>query len=146
MVREPDATMQPTLQDNQLMSKHRVLGFKPQLRLKWRGQDGQNETKQPDHSASLGDSITLSTGIRFSVHTGDKWACAAQCTREFVSMAESRDETIIKLRTRLCREPTDDELRAARDDVIRRAYAGMAVTEMLLGNEAKEEPPASGST
>src|SRR6202165_3296775 len=70
MVREPDATMQPTLQDNQLMSKHRVLGFKPQLRLKWRGQDGQNETEQPDHSASLGDSITSSTRIRFSVHTG----------------------------------------------------------------------------
>jgi hypothetical protein len=33
MVRQPDATMQPTLQDNQLMSKHRVLSFKPQLRL-----------------------------------------------------------------------------------------------------------------
>jgi len=48
MVREPDATMQPTLQDNQLMSKHRVLSFKPQLRLGWRGQDGQNETEQPD--------------------------------------------------------------------------------------------------
>jgi hypothetical protein len=70
MVREPDATMQPTLQDNQLMSTHRVLGFKPQLRLEWRGQDGQNETKQPDHTASLGDSITSSTRIRFSVHTG----------------------------------------------------------------------------
>src|SRR5712691_363585 len=69
MVREPDATMQPTLQDNQLMSKHRVLGFKPQLRLEWRGQDGQNETKQPDHSASLGDFFTSSTQIRFSVHT-----------------------------------------------------------------------------
>src|ERR1700681_1722524 len=69
MVREPDATMQPTLQDNQLMSKHRVLSFKPQLRLEWRGQDGQSETEQPDHSASLGDSITLSTQIRFSVHT-----------------------------------------------------------------------------
>src|SRR6266851_4050155 len=47
-----------------------VLCFKPQLRLEWRGQDGQNETKQPDHSASLGDSITSSTRIRFSVHTG----------------------------------------------------------------------------
>jgi hypothetical protein len=70
MVREPDATMQPAPQDNQLMSKHRVLGLKPQLRLEWRGQDGQNETKQPDHSASLGDSITSSTRIRFSVHTG----------------------------------------------------------------------------
>src|SRR5258707_14782639 len=70
IVREPDATMQPTLQDNQLMSKHRVLSFKPQLRLEWRGQDGQNETEQPDHSASLGDYITSSTQIRISVHTG----------------------------------------------------------------------------
>jgi hypothetical protein len=51
------------------MSKHRVLSFKPQLRLEWRGQDGQNETEQPDHSASLGDSITSSTRIRFSVQT-----------------------------------------------------------------------------
>src|SRR5258705_10890311 len=70
IVREPDATLQPTLQDIQLTSKHRVLSFKPQLRLEWRGQDGQNETEQPDHSASLGDSITSSTQIRFSVHTG----------------------------------------------------------------------------
>jgi hypothetical protein len=29
MVGEPDATMQPTPQDNQLMSKHRVLSLKP---------------------------------------------------------------------------------------------------------------------
>src|SRR4051794_31255816 len=70
MVGEPDATRQPTPQDNQLMSKHRVLSFKPQLRLERRGQDGKNETEQPDHSASLGDSITSSTRIRFSVHTG----------------------------------------------------------------------------
>src|SRR5258707_1822121 len=69
MVREPDATMQPTPQDNQLVSKHRVLSFKPQLRLEWRGHDGQSETEQPDHSASLGDSITSSTRIGFSVHT-----------------------------------------------------------------------------
>src|SRR6202011_3102848 len=69
IVREPDATRQPTPHDIQLMSKHRVLSFKPQLRLEWRGQDGQNETEQPDHSASLGDSITTSTRIRFSVHT-----------------------------------------------------------------------------
>jgi hypothetical protein len=51
------------------MSKHRVLSFKLQLRLEWRDQDGQNETEQPDHSASLSDSITSSTRIRFSVHT-----------------------------------------------------------------------------
>jgi hypothetical protein len=65
MVREPDATMQLTPQDNQLMPKHRILSFKPQLRLEWRGQDGQNETEQPDHSANLGDSITASTRVGF---------------------------------------------------------------------------------
>jgi hypothetical protein len=31
MVREPDETIQPVPQDNQLMSKRRVLSFKPQL-------------------------------------------------------------------------------------------------------------------
>jgi hypothetical protein len=70
MVREPDATMQPAPQDIQLMSKHRVLSLKPQLRLERRGQDGQSETEQPDHSASLRNSITSSTRRRFSVHTG----------------------------------------------------------------------------
>jgi hypothetical protein len=69
LVRDPDSTMQPAPQDMQLMSKHRVLSFKPYLRLEWRGQDGQSETEQPDHSASLGDSITSSTRIRFSVYT-----------------------------------------------------------------------------
>jgi hypothetical protein len=73
MVRKPDATMEPAPQDIQLMSKHRVLSFKPQLRLEWRGQDGQNETEQPDHSASLGDSTASSTQIRFSVHTGREY-------------------------------------------------------------------------
>src|SRR3979490_2818838 len=61
--------MQPTPHDDQLMSKHRILSLKPQLRPEWRGQDGQSETEQPDHSTSLGDSITSSTQIRFSVHT-----------------------------------------------------------------------------
>src|SRR5271163_184799 len=69
MVRQPDATRQPTPHDIQLMSKHRVLSFKPQLRLERRGQDGQNETEQPNHSASLGDSITSSTRIEFLVYT-----------------------------------------------------------------------------
>jgi hypothetical protein len=54
------------------MSKHRVLSLKPHLRLERRGQDGQNETEQPNHSASLGDSITSSTRIEFLVHTGIK--------------------------------------------------------------------------
>jgi hypothetical protein len=77
-------TMQPTPQDDQLMTKHRVLGFKPQLRLEWRSQDGQNETEQPDHSANLGVSITASTRMRFSVHTvsarpGDIPSAAGPC-------------------------------------------------------------------
>ena len=33
------------------------------------GQDGRDETQKPDHSASLGDSITLSARVSFSVHT-----------------------------------------------------------------------------
>src|ERR1700737_1250988 len=78
MVREPDATMQPTPQDIQLMSKHRVLSLKPQLRLEWRGQDGQSETEQPDHSASLGDSEATSTRIKFSVHTGARSTFSGQ--------------------------------------------------------------------
>jgi hypothetical protein len=70
MVREPDATMQLASQNIQSMSKHRVFSFKPQLRLEWRGQDGQSEIEQPNHSASLGDSITSSTRMKFSVQTG----------------------------------------------------------------------------
>ena len=34
------------------------------------GQDGKSETERPDHSTSLGDSITSSTQIGFSAHTG----------------------------------------------------------------------------
>jgi hypothetical protein len=68
MVRKPDATMEHVPQDIQLMSKHRVLSFKPQLRLEWQG---QNETEQPDHSTSLGDSSAPSTRIGFSVHTNE---------------------------------------------------------------------------
>ena len=60
MVRQPDATMQPTPQDDQLMSKHRVLGFKPHLRLEWRCQDGQSEAEQPNHHARLDDSSAAS--------------------------------------------------------------------------------------
>jgi hypothetical protein len=62
--------MQLTPQDNQLMSERRILCFKSTLRLERRSQDGQNETEQPDHSANLGDSVTSSTQMRFSVHTG----------------------------------------------------------------------------
>jgi hypothetical protein len=36
IVGEPNATMELTLQDNQLTSKHRVLSSKLQLRIEWR--------------------------------------------------------------------------------------------------------------
>ncbi|HUL12233.1 MAG TPA: ATP-binding protein, partial [Methylococcaceae bacterium] len=63
--------------DIQLMSKHRVLSLKPQLRLESRDQDGHNEKEQPYHSASLGDSIAASKRIGFSVHTVVKDASRA---------------------------------------------------------------------
>jgi hypothetical protein len=62
--------MQPAPQDNQLMSKHRVLSLEPHLRLERRGHGGQDETEKPDHSASLGNFTTSSTRTGFSVHTG----------------------------------------------------------------------------
>src|SRR5258708_15900503 len=74
IVREPGPAGHLTPQNDQLMSERSILRLKPALRLEWRGQDGQNETEQPDHSASLGDSITSSTRIRFSVHTGGNLA------------------------------------------------------------------------
>src|SRR6266481_4584526 len=70
VVREPRPAGHLTSQNDQLMSEHSILSLKPALRPEWRGQDGQNETEQLDHSASLGDSITSSTRIGFSVHTG----------------------------------------------------------------------------
>src|SRR5258708_7237015 len=69
---EFDAPAQLAPQNDQLMSERGIFGLKPDLRLEWRGQDGENETEQPDHSTSLGDSITSSTRIRFSVHTGSR--------------------------------------------------------------------------
>jgi hypothetical protein len=58
-VREPNAAVQLTPQHDQLMSEYRVLGFKPALRLEWRGQDGQDEADQRDHCAlTLGDSFS----------------------------------------------------------------------------------------
>src|SRR5258708_30237963 len=80
-VGEFDAPAQLAPQNDQLMSERGIFGLKPDLRLEWRGQDGENETEQPDHSTSLGDSITSSTRIRFSVHTavrGDRAACRNQ--------------------------------------------------------------------
>ena len=57
----------------QLMSQHRILGFKSALRLEWRDQNAQDETEQRDHRAlTLCDSIRQSMRMRFLVHTGAK--------------------------------------------------------------------------
>src|SRR6476646_10151915 len=69
VVREMSAALQLTPQDHQLMSERGILSLQPDLRLEWRGQDRQDKTREPDHSASSGDSITSATRIRFSVHT-----------------------------------------------------------------------------
>jgi hypothetical protein len=79
--------MPPAPQDNQLMSKYRVLSFKPQLRLEWRGQGGLDEPQEPDHSASLGDSIASSKRIRFSVHTRQRGKMTYQSHRRDLARA-----------------------------------------------------------
>jgi hypothetical protein len=71
MIREPGATMQPTPQNNQLMSKHRVLSLKPQLRLEWRGQDGQNETEQPDVRQLRRFHYVINSDKVFGTHRSD---------------------------------------------------------------------------
>jgi len=86
--------MQPTPQDNQLMSQHRVLGFKPQLRLEWRGQDGKNETELPDHSASLGDS----TFSGHSLRSGFLTSAAGNGASIFKMMDVSRHKSVDTLR------------------------------------------------
>src|SRR6266446_1236663 len=48
-IRELDATAQPPLQYNQLMSECRVLCLKSALRLERRGNQGQKEAEQRDH-------------------------------------------------------------------------------------------------
>ena len=97
--------MQPTPQDGQLMSKHRVLSFKPQLRLEWRGQDVQNETEQLNHSASLGDSVTSSTRMRFSVHTTYRhWVSTARAVAVFGFLARDTVRQAIVRAERLMAE------------------------------------------
>jgi hypothetical protein len=52
------STPNPALQDDQLMSEHRILRLKPALRLERRGPHGQNKPDQRDHRANLADSVT----------------------------------------------------------------------------------------
>jgi hypothetical protein len=58
VVRKVGSASHLPLQNHQLMSKYRILRLKPALRLKWRGQHGQNEADQRCHCANLADSAT----------------------------------------------------------------------------------------
>jgi hypothetical protein len=61
MVRQPDATMRPTPQDNQLIWKHRVLCFKPQRR------------HQPDLMAERRQFPSPMVGGRASLDADQAW-------------------------------------------------------------------------
>src|ERR1035441_85309 len=69
VVRQPDPAPHLAPQNDQLTAERRILSFKPALRLEWYGQESKKYTQQPEHWVSIGDSITPSTQIRFSVHT-----------------------------------------------------------------------------
>jgi hypothetical protein len=59
VVPQPDPALNLTLQYDQLTSECRILSLKPALRLKWRGQDGQDEAEQSEHRPqTLGDSVS----------------------------------------------------------------------------------------
>ena len=49
---------------------------------------------------------------------------------------ENREETIARLRQRLGREPTDEEISEARNALIRQRYADMALTATFFEDEA----------
>jgi len=58
VVRKMGSASHLPLQNDQLMSKYRILSLKPALRLEWRGQHGQNKADQRYHCANLADSVT----------------------------------------------------------------------------------------
>ena len=62
VVCEPDAATQLSPQNNHLMSERGILGLKPDLRLEWRVQRGQNKPNQRDHRANLADSSLSKLG------------------------------------------------------------------------------------
>src|SRR5258708_28242244 len=91
------------------MSERGIFGLKPDLRLEWRGQGGQYETQKPDHSASLGDSVTPSTRIGFSAHTG----CETSANRGSAMDLGAVEAPTIQ-RSELCRRPKPSASRSAK--------------------------------
>jgi len=72
-VRQPGPLPHLAPQYDQLLAESRILGFKSALRLERRRQYGQHEPDQRDHATRIADSLTPSTRMRFSVHTGKKF-------------------------------------------------------------------------
>jgi hypothetical protein len=57
--------------------------------------------------------------------------------QEVTASMPNREETITRLRVKLGREPSDEEIKATRDALFRQAYASMMLIDMLLRDEAK---------
>jgi hypothetical protein len=62
--------MQPAPHDNQLMTKHRVLGFKPQLRPEWRDQNGQRSVGEPSDGQVYSRSALPMANCRVGTESG----------------------------------------------------------------------------
>src|SRR5215510_4335259 len=72
-LREMNPPSNLTSQHHHLVPKRDVFGLKPALRLEWQDQNG-NEAEQHQHCAlTLGDSLSQTIRIRFSVHTRPPW-------------------------------------------------------------------------
>ena len=72
---QPNPAPALTLQDDQLLPEHRILGLKPRVRSERPDQDGQNEPEEPDHPSAYAIRSPLN-GMRFSVQTAV--ACAVE--------------------------------------------------------------------
>jgi hypothetical protein len=69
-IREMNATAYLAPQHCHLMPEHGVLRRKPALRPKGQVEPGQQKSEQREHgSLTVGDSVTKSTRMEFSVHT-----------------------------------------------------------------------------
>src|SRR5262245_44104646 len=90
--RKPDTAMKPPPQDHQLMSKHHVLGFKPQPRLKRRGQHGQKRNRAARSFRQLRRFLhRIKSDKVFGTHTeGFLWEATAKarCARDLWKLYE----------------------------------------------------------
>lgn len=73
------------------MSEYRISCLKPTLRLKGRGQNGQDEAEQCDHyPLTLSDSVSQSMRMRHSVHTAPGSDIRDRSAAEFAQLNVNR--------------------------------------------------------